>query len=392
MPAVDQLRASSSCRCRADAILKTQLMRPLKAVLLCAATFLSGCTSSVVLTAAGPNKDVNSGMFATFATAVDEGFRRPTTQNGYAILEHGLALVDVNCMDFFRSEGRLQTTLNVIRDTTALVGSLAAGAIAALHASQDAAAIVSLTVAGIAGGVTVANANFLFGSDNIDSVHELTVKALATHTDAAMELATAHPEKVTVPWALRQVAAHQVLCQPAHILSLTRSAIRHGTVEPYNPAGGPIAPAGQPQTDDFRRTLAANIGVSDITEDQAAALYWLVIGRAKSDRYTFLAAQLKGLGEQSPFDSSNRPKPGWAPRVGVQSVLQGADPRIKTRLQQIIGAWLTNTATTPGVPSPAIESMMAAPAAAPLPLSAGPPGPRPSSPLPSSIGIRIAPQ
>jgi hypothetical protein len=214
------------------------------AVSIALATALNGCASPVILTAAGPNRDIVTGQFGIFADRYDRALSSPSPAIARDLLDQGLSLVYNNCMDFFTSEGKLQTTLNVIRDTTVLVGSVAAGAIAAFHASQSAAAIVSLTVAGVSGGITVTNANFLFGSDNIDAVRELVVKALAAHSDAIRQVVLDDPGAVTVTWALDQVQDHQMLCRPAHILSITRSAIKNGSITAYNPATNRDIPAG----------------------------------------------------------------------------------------------------------------------------------------------------
>ena len=384
-------------------------MRPLRSALVCAVAALTGCTSPIVLEATGPNRDLPKGLFAAFANAYDTGMQSRRAEDALQILDTGFALVDVNCEDFFRSEGQLQTTLNVIRDATALVGSIAAGALAALHTSQDAAAIVSLTVAGVSGGITVSNANFLFGTDNIDAVRELTQKALASHSDTVIAYARSNPNEVTVTWALKQVAQHQSLCRPAHILSITRSAIRNGTVTAYDQGtGGAVGVVDVPATviDAFRTTLAANLGVGDLTEQQAAALYWFVSANATADRYPFLAAQLKALADKSPFDSSNRLKSGW-PRSAVRDVFRAADVRVRIWLRQIVTGWMAS-ASGSGAPAASAPGLTLAPrmsgplppapppvAAAPPPVAAGPSDaipPRLPSALPSSIGVRVVPR
>jgi hypothetical protein len=356
---------------------------PAAMILLCS------CSSTTVLTAAGPNKTADSGQFAIFANLYDDALKQQNTTYANALIDQGFSLIYNNCLDFFRSEGKLQTTLNVIRDTTALVGSIAAGAIAALHTSQDAAAVVSLTTAGISGGITIANTNFLFGSDNIDAVRDLTVKALATHNDAVAQAIRGDPASVTVPWALTQISDHQVLCEPAHILAMTRSAIQNGTVEAYNAgATSPSLGLTQQKIDDFRSSLAKAVGVNSITDDQAAALYWLIVGNAPSSVYPFLASKLKDLGGNSPFDVNNEVVPNWSSRQSVQRLFQITDVRIKGQLEQAIGAW--KTGGTAAVVQ--LRAREFAPPSAPVSLvPTTPPAAAPPS-LPSHIGVRIARQ
>lgn len=348
------------------------------------AILLNSCSTPIVLTAEGPNRDIASGQFAIFAKAYDSAWETPSTTYAKNLLEQGLSLVYNNCMDFFRREGKLQTTLNVIRDTTALVGSVAAGAIAALHTSQDAAAVVSLTVAGVSGGITVANANFLFGTDNIDAVRELIVRALATHHDQIEQAANTTPTLVTVPWALDQIQDHQALCRPAHILSLTRSAIKNGDIEPYNAGATATTAIGstRQQMDDFDQTLAQALGVGAITDEQAAALYWFVMGRALPNAYPMIATKLRGLGDKSPFGAGNQPVPGWAARERAQQALQASDIKVKARLEQIIGSWMMTAGPTPAL------GAMRAPAGRAVEPALGPEA-KPSLSLPSHFGVRV---
>lgn len=126
---------------------------------------LCACANTPNLTASGPNRASTLGQFGRFAAAYDLALASPTNINSRNLLEEGFSLIYDDCIDYFRNEGQLQTTLNIVRDTSAFSGAIAAGVIAVARASKDAAAIAALTVTGVTGGVTIANANFLFGVD-----------------------------------------------------------------------------------------------------------------------------------------------------------------------------------------------------------------------------------
>lgn len=142
----------------------------------------------------------------------------------------GANLVDANCEDFFRARGSAETFLNVARDTTAASGSLASGVLSlASPANAVAAGVISLVTSTASNGLDIYTKNFLFGSDNIESVRAMTINALATHR------AKAFPLNDTSLWdfggAVTVIMDHQDLCTPANIRSLALASISNSKLE-----------------------------------------------------------------------------------------------------------------------------------------------------------------
>ena len=113
---------------------------------------------------------------------ISEGGVAPsdTAQHAHQMAKDGMNLVDSYCQEFFRHGGDSQKWLNVFKDLTASLGSVATGALAiASPSNATAAAIVALSTAAAYNSVDLYTKNFLFGSDNIESVRTLAMKALA---------------------------------------------------------------------------------------------------------------------------------------------------------------------------------------------------------------------
>lgn len=77
---------------------------------------------------------------------------------------------------------------------------------------------------------------FLYGTDNIDSVETLTLKALSVHREAVLARRGIRFEQ-----AIQHLIDNQNLCSPQSVLTLARNAIKGAKVEP---AAQPLAPAG----------------------------------------------------------------------------------------------------------------------------------------------------
>ncbi len=172
------------------------------------------------------------------------------------LLDAGMALVYNSCNDFFISEGRWQQGLNFSKDLTgALVPNLG-GALSLIPSAGISQPMVGFIGGGITAGISVADANFLFGSSNIDNVRTLTLNALAAHENSVRaiyaqsmtqnnkNLAKAATRNADEPslivanffWVTKQIADNQALCQPGKILDLSRQAIAQANVCPTTSA------------------------------------------------------------------------------------------------------------------------------------------------------------
>lgn len=193
-----------------------------------------------------PYADTNSrGQIALFEAAyriayseaarIDAGTLAPPNSSDDPVSRHarqmaveGVHLADSYCELFFRYGGDNQKWLLVSRDLVAALGSIATGAVAlAGRNASTATGILALTTAGLYNGVDIYTRNFLFGSDNIESVRTMTMKALAAHSAAAL------PDHDTSVWtfggAAQVVTEHQMICTPASIRNLVLQAIKAGS-------------------------------------------------------------------------------------------------------------------------------------------------------------------
>ena len=194
-------------------------------------------------------------------------------QNSYrTMLSEGMGLVRGNCADFFRSRGDRQQIVNLSRDVVALGGTTAAAIIGLAGGSALALSIIAVTGAALYGGLDTYTKNFLFGTENIESVRTLTINALTEH--ATSTIAGAQLETLSFQNVAGAIMDNQELCKPAAIAAAVREAIK---------AGRPgIVGAGSSDSGAFSdRAIAARIseivglpaGVV-VGDKQLAALCW----------------------------------------------------------------------------------------------------------------------
>ena len=94
------------------------------------------------------------------------------------MLSDGFALIYANCTEYFRVAGRTQQRLLFGRDLLGTFGTLATGVVALAHASKDATAIAALVTATGYSVMDDIAKDFLFSADNIDSVRDITLRAI----------------------------------------------------------------------------------------------------------------------------------------------------------------------------------------------------------------------
>jgi hypothetical protein len=123
------------------------------------------------------------------AQRIDKGDLLPPTSSGDPIsirarrmAFEGVHLAESYCALFFDYGSNNQKWLLVSKDLVAALGTVATGAVAlASPHNATAAGVIALSTAALYNGVDVYTRNFLFGSDNIDSVRTMTMSALAAH-------------------------------------------------------------------------------------------------------------------------------------------------------------------------------------------------------------------
>jgi hypothetical protein len=154
-------------------------------------------------------------------------------------LNSGLALVDSNCLDYFRYEGHLQQNIDVFRDLSNSFLPIASGGLALSMASSKAGAIVALVGAANNGVLNAVYQDFLFDANNIDEVQKLVTDALSAHEGQVRSNMSIPGTAINFDWVTNQIFDHQAICQPAHILLLARRAIGSGTVLASNSGAQP---------------------------------------------------------------------------------------------------------------------------------------------------------
>src|SRR4030088_3580568 len=129
---------------------------------------------AAVIGSAGPIVPVaRDGLVAKFGASAQTSYANDAFAR--AMLDDGYSLIYTNCQEYFREAGKTQQIQIVTRDFLRTLGTLATGVIAVAHASKDATAIAALITATGYSVTDNISREFLFASDNIDSVRELTL-------------------------------------------------------------------------------------------------------------------------------------------------------------------------------------------------------------------------
>jgi hypothetical protein len=215
----------------------------------------------------------------------------PVSMQARQMASDGTALVDQYCSAFFKSAGKNQTWLNVGKDITAVIGTAATGVLALASPSNAAAAgAVALATATAYNGADLYTRDFLFGSDNIESVRSLTTKALLAHTAAV--LPNIDTDKTV--WSFRGAAEvindHQDLCTPASIHAAVLAAIQGGTVTAYHPSGSAFTTPASASAQLLPAATQAGAAAAPDAPAGAAAAAAAVAGNAGSVAATNAAA------------------------------------------------------------------------------------------------------
>lgn len=241
------------------------------------------------------------------------------------MLETGFTAVYASCSDFFQSSGKDQTRLLVLRDIIVMLSSLAGGALAIIdrdgadvgQGNENVLAGIALGTTATLSGIDIYTERFLFGAENIDSVRELTLKALDAHRTRVLERPPLTYERVVV-----HLMDHQAICTTRRIAMMARKAIAEGEIEASRQDEG--------STELTRRRdeatldqLGQVVGVPrGLTPDQAGALWWLLFAGPESE------AELQEINEKleelpnGPFDGASNRRSPWASETSVRKLIR----------------------------------------------------------------------
>lgn len=277
------------------------------------AALLGGCSTlkgpPPVMRASGPysysTPGKNVGLIKRFQDSAATAAAADANQAAVtAMLDDGFMLVYAHCNDFFLSSGREQSSLLVLGDAVAALGTLATGAIALGDGSGDRTAlgIVSLGTAATVSGINIYTQRFLFGADNVDAVRELSLNALTAHMEKVRTLQPASYQS-----AVMHLFDNQAICTPRRIAILAREAIQKGNVVAAIPVAGGMDSITQAADEAVLKNLGSIINPPGaVSPDQAGALYWLFFADATTaERTAAIRPLLASVPDAlNPFDAT----------------------------------------------------------------------------------------
>ncbi|MBV1886798.1 MAG: hypothetical protein KUG61_06930 [Parvibaculaceae bacterium] len=160
-----------------------------------------------------------------------------SSEESTAMLEAGFTLVKTRCNDFFYQKGRSQSQARLTRSLIAPITVALTGIAGLADVSNSAELLTGLSIgsAFVISGLEIYEEQFLFDADNINSVRQLTTRALAAHSKAVLDKKPENFDK-----AVRHLISHQMICTPANILELTQKAIEKGIVKPRIKTGDAV--------------------------------------------------------------------------------------------------------------------------------------------------------
>lgn len=147
------------------------------------------------------------------------------------MVNSGISLVKVRCADFFAAKRGNQSKARLIRSllqplTVAITSTFAVinfgGEEEGEFGQDDALALLAAGNALATAGLNVYEDQFLFGAENVTSVEQMTMRALATHERAILKSVSSFDVGV------RRLIDHQSICLPGNILELVRQSIDNG--------------------------------------------------------------------------------------------------------------------------------------------------------------------
>lgn len=191
-----------------------------------------------------PTDASSGGLVRLFFNSANTSYSSPADPTlARQMLSDGFALIYADCNEYFGVAGRTQQKLIFGRDLLGTFGTLVTGIIALAHASKDATAIAALVTATGYSVTDDISKDFLFAADNIDSIRELTLRAI--QADQASVLA--HNPVFNYNTVVLYIEDDQNYCTLRKIAELVKEAAKNAPVgeaaaaPPANLTGG-IAP------------------------------------------------------------------------------------------------------------------------------------------------------
>lgn len=253
-----------------------------------------------------------------------------------AMLEDGFTLIYANCSDFFRSSGTNQTRVMLARDVVGLAGTLISGWLTISDSSNDdALAFVTLGSASALSVLDIYTRRYLFGADNVDSVRELTLVALAAHANGVRTLRP--------PSTYQEASVHlldnQAICTPSRIALLAREAIQQGKVVPFVPSDTDAVVLEAMDRAVLRR-IGYSVGLhSPISDSAATAYYWLLFENPRQEELKSIQNALLGVPSSSnPFENDGSLKSIAPEREFLISELQRLSEKRRASYASVIAS------------------------------------------------------
>ncbi len=292
---------------------------------------LSACTSALgpkpILTADGPartyaSEPAHPALPYYFAESYNAAENAADLKGGQQLLENGFALIYLNCSDFFDHAGKKQILLNVGRDAGNLLATTTITYLAGdgdPKNNKEGITNIGLATGLMDSGVDIYTRNFLFSSENIASVKELTLKALSTHQQAVR---AGQPTKFQM--IVQQLHDDQDICTPRYIATLVKSAIDKGEVKPAVSTNEANAAQDKAALDALGQALGL---AGPVTMNQAFYYWWASFGPKldRGDVQQEIGSGLKDISDDAkkPYDVAGKLRAAWtnAPHADVHNAL-----------------------------------------------------------------------
>jgi hypothetical protein len=327
---------------------------------------MSGCATtrgpSPILSARGViDTSATTGVAKRFIDDAKDSYDHPQdAPKAQAMLRTGFTLVYANCSDFFQSAGQTQKWIVFSRDTVGAVGTLGTAVMALHNAGKNAVSNVAFVTGAAFTGLDLYTKDFLFAAENVDSVRELTLKALGVHQAAVGIDPQESYESATVA-----LLDNQNICSPMSIAALAREAIKKGDVVAAQDASEDLSALTRAQDKAVLLGLGRTLHPPGaLTVDQAGALWWLLREAPTDAQRKVIAGKLAGLdADKSPFDAKGAYKTDWALLDPVNTLLGNFSAATQHSFADAIAA-------TPPPAAPAGAGLALAAPAAPIVLAA----------------------
>jgi hypothetical protein len=191
-----------------------------------------------------PDNPVTANFRAAFLDAAARA-NVGNSDKANALLEAGLAANHQNCMQFFKTAGVKQQRLLYAKDMIGIVGTLGTGVMALTGAGTGGTAALALGTTTAITGINAYQTAFLFSQDNVESVEDLVMGALATQEAAAKAAALKLGTGYHFSDALEALWDAQNTCEVQKILSMVRDALKAATTQPTpgQPTAVRVAPS-----------------------------------------------------------------------------------------------------------------------------------------------------